>query len=89
MAYCVSLHDEAPELGLVLTGGGARAAYQVGVLKGIAELVAARFPLPVSGHDRHLRRRGERHRPRLGSGAFQTCGLLPSSGCGAISACTT
>ena len=26
-------------LGLVLTGGGARAAYQVGVLKGIAELL--------------------------------------------------
>ena len=33
------MHDEAPELGLVLTGGGARAAYQVGVLKGIAELL--------------------------------------------------
>jgi NTE family protein len=31
------MRDEAPELGLVLTGGGARAAYQVGVLKGIAE----------------------------------------------------
>jgi NTE family protein len=31
--------DEAPELGLVLTGGGARAAYQVGVLKGITELL--------------------------------------------------
>ena len=33
------MHDEAPKLGLVLTGGGARAAYQVGVLKGIAELL--------------------------------------------------
>jgi NTE family protein len=31
--------DEEPALGLVLTGGGARAAYQVGVLKGIAELL--------------------------------------------------
>lgn len=30
---------EEPTLGLVLTGGGARAAYQVGVLKGIAELL--------------------------------------------------
>jgi NTE family protein len=30
-------HEELPTLGLVLTGGGARAAYQVGVLKGIAE----------------------------------------------------
>ncbi len=36
-------------LGLVLTGGGARAAYQVGVLKGIAELLGrgARNPFPV------------------------------------------
>ena len=33
------MHDGAPELGLVLTGGGARSAYQVGVLKGIAELL--------------------------------------------------
>jgi NTE family protein len=31
------LQDHEPTLGLVLTGGGARAAYQVGVLKGIAE----------------------------------------------------
>ena len=38
-----------PLLGLVLTGGGARAAYQVGVLKGIAELLdrRARTPFPV------------------------------------------
>jgi len=28
-----------PHLGLVLTGGGARSAYQVGVLKGVAELL--------------------------------------------------
>jgi NTE family protein len=31
------MQQEVPKLGLVLTGGGARAAYQVGVLKGIAE----------------------------------------------------
>lgn len=31
--------DAASNLGLVLTGGGARAAYQVGVLKGISELI--------------------------------------------------
>jgi NTE family protein len=31
------MQEEVPQLGLVLTGGGARAAYQVGVLKGIAE----------------------------------------------------
>ncbi len=38
-----------PLLGLVLTGGGARAAYQVGVLKGIAELLprGAGCPFPV------------------------------------------
>lgn len=29
----------APRIGLVLTGGGARAAYQVGVLKGLSELM--------------------------------------------------
>lgn len=38
-----------PKLGLILTGGGARAAYQVGVLKAIAELLPrrARNPFPV------------------------------------------
>ncbi len=38
--------------GLVLSGGGARAAYQVGVLKGIADLLAPEAPTPfpiVSG----------------------------------------
>jgi NTE family protein len=41
--------DEAPVLGLVLTGGGARAAYQVGVLKGIAELLrrGSGSPFPI------------------------------------------
>jgi NTE family protein len=40
---------EPPDLGLVLTGGGARAAYQVGVLKGIAGLMrrGSRCPFPV------------------------------------------
>jgi NTE family protein len=43
------MHDEVPQLGLVLTGGGARAAYQVGVLKGISELVwrGSRCPFGV------------------------------------------
>jgi NTE family protein len=38
-----------PKVGLVLTGGGARAAYQVGVLRAIAELLPdkARNPFPV------------------------------------------
>lgn len=33
-------------IGLLLSGGGARAAYQAGVLKGIAELVPQRSPTP-------------------------------------------
>ncbi|PTQ82630.1 patatin-like phospholipase family protein [Nitrosomonas ureae] len=38
-----------PKVGLVLTGGGARAAYQVGVLRAIAELLPdkSRNPFPV------------------------------------------
>ncbi len=38
-----------PRLGLVLTGGGARSAYQVGVLKGIAELLrrGSACPFPI------------------------------------------
>ena len=38
-----------PKVGLVLTGGGARAAYQVGVLKAISELIPdkTRNPFPV------------------------------------------
>jgi NTE family protein len=39
----------APHLGLVLTGGGARSAYQVGVLKGVAELLrrGSGCPFPI------------------------------------------
>jgi NTE family protein len=36
----------APRVALVLSGGGARAAYQVGVLKAVAELVPRDAPLP-------------------------------------------
>lgn len=41
--------QDRPLVGLVLTGGGARAAYQVGVLKGIAEILGrgARSPFPI------------------------------------------
>ncbi|HTV97194.1 MAG TPA: patatin-like phospholipase family protein [Steroidobacteraceae bacterium] len=41
--------DREISLGLVLTGGGARAAYQVGVLKGIAELLrrGSGCPFPI------------------------------------------
>src|SRR6202041_618203 len=41
--------EGAAHLGLVLTGGGARSAYQVGVLKGIAELLrrGSAWPFPI------------------------------------------
>jgi NTE family protein len=44
-----TLATEAPTLGLVLTGGGARSAYQVGVLKAVAELLrrGSACPFPV------------------------------------------
>jgi NTE family protein len=43
------LSTEPPKLGLVLTGGGARSAYQVGVLKGIADLLrrGSACPFPI------------------------------------------
>ena len=39
----------APKIGLILPGGGARGAYQAGVLKGIAEILPpqSRHPFPV------------------------------------------
>lgn len=40
--------DTRPKVGLVLPGGGARAAYQVGVLKGLAEMLPQDAPLPFS-----------------------------------------
>ncbi|MGH8316299.1 MAG: patatin-like phospholipase family protein, partial [Steroidobacterales bacterium] len=36
----------APKLGLVLTGGGARSAYQVGVLKALADMLPAKARCP-------------------------------------------
>src|ERR1700730_17899954 len=39
---------ETPHLGLVLTGGGARSAYLVGVLKGVSEGLRLRFACPRS-----------------------------------------
>src|ERR1700691_4619487 len=41
--------EAAPRTGLILSGGGARAAYQVGVLKAIDELLAEpeRNPFPI------------------------------------------
>ena len=45
----VQQSTEKPQTGLVLTGGGARAAYQVGVLKAIAELLPDKTenPFPI------------------------------------------
>jgi NTE family protein len=42
----LSAVDTRPKVGLVLPGGGARAAYQVGVLKGLAEMLPQDAPLP-------------------------------------------
>jgi len=43
------MNNERHKVGLVLTGGGARAAYQVGVLRAISELVpkGVRNPFPI------------------------------------------
>jgi NTE family protein len=43
------LQSIRPKFGLILTGGGARAAYQVGVLRALAELLPAdvRTPFPI------------------------------------------
>ncbi len=40
------LQTPRPKVGLVLTGGGARAAYQVGVMRAIAEMLPKRTPNP-------------------------------------------
>jgi NTE family protein len=40
--------NDKPRIGLVLPGGGARAAYQVGVLKALAEILPRRAPNPFS-----------------------------------------
>jgi NTE family protein len=45
-AYAVQDAAPAPQVGLVLPGGGARAAYQVGVLRALADLLPARSPNP-------------------------------------------
>ena len=86
LAY--DMQDERPLAGLVLTGGGARAAYQVGRAQGHRRAVAARLPLPLSDRHRHLRRRGERHRHRLGSRRISATRCTPSRGCGASFVCT-
>lgn len=45
----VSVGPTAPKTGLILSGGGARAAYQVGVLLGISEILptGSRQPFPI------------------------------------------
>lgn len=42
-------NDARPKVGLIMTGGGARAAYQVGVLRALSELLPrhARNPFPI------------------------------------------
>jgi NTE family protein len=45
-AYAIPDAAPVPQVGLVLPGGGARAAYQVGVLRALADLMPARSPNP-------------------------------------------
>jgi len=40
--------NKKPKIAIVMTGGGARAAYQIGVLKAIAEMVPSGSPSPFS-----------------------------------------
>lgn len=49
MSELIHKYSQKPRLGLVLTGGGARAAYQVGALRAIAEMLPthAYSPFPV------------------------------------------
>ena len=42
---------EGSKTALVLSGGGARAAYQVGVMKAIAELLPTHYLRHISGCD--------------------------------------
>ena len=65
-----------PKVGLIMTGGGARAAYQVGVLRALAELLPPDVRTPFSiicgtsaGRDQ---RRGDRGGRARTSGA--ACG---------------
>ena len=44
----MSKDKEKPKLAIVMTGGGARAAYQIGVLKAIAEMLPAGSPSPFT-----------------------------------------
>jgi NTE family protein len=43
------MNDGRPKVGLIMTGGGARAAYQVGVLRALTELlpIEVRTPFPI------------------------------------------
>ncbi len=41
-------NQEKPKLAIVMTGGGARAAYQIGVLKAIAEMLPVGAPSPFT-----------------------------------------
>ncbi len=42
------MSNNKPKIGLIMTGGGARAAYQVGVLRAIAELCPRHAPSPFN-----------------------------------------
>ena len=72
--------DGRATVGLVLTGGGARSAYQVGVLKGVAEILGRGARQSISDHHRNFRRCRQRHRPRLRPRAFPSRRLCHREG---------
>ena len=61
--------DSNGPLALVLAGGGARAAYQVGALAG--DRRAGRFRFPVSDRDRRIGRGHQRRLSGISRGAFR------------------
>ena len=46
MGNSILNHNNSPRIGLILSGGGSRAAYQIGVLRAIAEVLPKHHPNP-------------------------------------------
>ncbi len=79
--------DLHPLTGLVLTGGGARAAYQVGVLKALAEIrrqATSSKVESVSGHLGHFGRRDQRGGAGLRGRRLRCGGRRPVPGLGEL-----
>ena len=61
------------KLAIVLSGGGARAAYQAGVLQGDLRMEPARRAFAVRDRHRDVVGRDQRHRDRRGRAGFPRC----------------